>query len=479
MNRLNGLNRINRLNGPPKGGGISWSSYWETREPSGISVTQADTTATVTWTDSAVLGADGYKVYAGETLKATVAAGTQSANVTGLTELTEYVFKVVAYKGAEESTGITLTKTTYRYRYVRPLGGSYGAENGSSYAAAWNGFADITWAEIVPNTVLWICGTHNEALTVSASGTSDLHIIFRGDYPADAGVIDGTDSIETTVMMAGRDFTEWSNLTVLQATTSCIYFAGGTHWMYDCEITDSGDQNTEVNTGGLVYLTRCTIERGADDGCSAHDTGRYIINDCDLNDNGMAFDSTSTGLTEINDSRFIKTGVNGANYIARRCSFLITTSNPILAAGTGTLVYCLLDIRAYSVGLAPVIDGNVNLDNCTVIGNNTGYIRKVAGTTKVLKNCILYDLNRIGSSEVGVLNLVNCNKYSSGVNIIDSNIDEITGDPLFTNLAGGDFTLQVGSPCRGAGVTGLGYTEDYAGNPVPLTGIDVGCYQSS
>ena len=30
MNRLNGLNRINRLNGPPKGGGISWASYWAT-----------------------------------------------------------------------------------------------------------------------------------------------------------------------------------------------------------------------------------------------------------------------------------------------------------------------------------------------------------------------------------------------------------------------------------------------------------------
>lgn len=31
MNRLNSLNRINRLNGPPKQGGVSWSSYWTTR----------------------------------------------------------------------------------------------------------------------------------------------------------------------------------------------------------------------------------------------------------------------------------------------------------------------------------------------------------------------------------------------------------------------------------------------------------------
>lgn len=30
MNRLNSLNRINRLNGPPKQGGVSWSAYWKT-----------------------------------------------------------------------------------------------------------------------------------------------------------------------------------------------------------------------------------------------------------------------------------------------------------------------------------------------------------------------------------------------------------------------------------------------------------------
>ena len=32
-------------------------------------------------------------------------------------------------------------------------------------------------------------------------------------------------------------------------------------------------------------------------------------------------------------------------------------------------------------------------------------------------------------------------------------------DPLFTNAAGGDFTLQAASPCRGAGVN-LGATYD-------------------
>lgn len=96
------------------GGGKQWQTYWLTREPSGIAVTiTGATTATVTWTDSLVLGADGYKVYEGATLKNTVNVGVQAANVTGLTANTLYTFKVVAYKGTNESTGVTTNATTW------------------------------------------------------------------------------------------------------------------------------------------------------------------------------------------------------------------------------------------------------------------------------------------------------------------------------------------------------------------------------
>ena len=94
--------------------GQSLSTYWATREPSNASaIITGATTATVTWTDSVVPGADGYKVYAGATLKATVGVSVQTASITGLTADTEYVFKVVAYKGSNESTGVTDTKTTF------------------------------------------------------------------------------------------------------------------------------------------------------------------------------------------------------------------------------------------------------------------------------------------------------------------------------------------------------------------------------
>lgn len=41
----------------------------------------------------------------------------------------------------------------------------------------------------------------------------------------------------------------------------------------------------------------------------------------------------------------------------------------------------------------------------------------------------------------------------------------LNADPLFVNAAGGDFTLQAGSPCINAG-TDVGLEEDYFGNPI-------------
>ena len=46
--------------------------------------------------------------------------------------------------------------------------------------------------------------------------------------------------------------------------------------------------------------------------------------------------------------------------------------------------------------------------------------------------------------------------------------NDILTNPLFSNAAAGDYTLQAGSPAIGSGLS-LGYSTDYAGNPVPST----------
>ena len=50
------------------------------------------------------------------------------------------------------------------------------------------------------------------------------------------------------------------------------------------------------------------------------------------------------------------------------------------------------------------------------------------------------------------------------------------GDPLMTDPANGDFTLQVGSPCRERG-TNVALTADYDGSYVPQGLVDIGAYE--
>jgi len=56
-------------------------------------------------------------------------------------------------------------------------------------------------------------------------------------------------------------------------------------------------------------------------------------------------------------------------------------------------------------------------------------------------------------------------------------IGTINSDPLLTDPANGDFTLQAGSPCINAG-TDVGLTQDYEGNSVPDGNApDIGVYE--
>ena len=49
-------------------------------------------------------------------------------------------------------------------------------------------------------------------------------------------------------------------------------------------------------------------------------------------------------------------------------------------------------------------------------------------------------------------------------------------NPLFTNVAGGDYTILSFSPCISAGAD-VGLTMDYAGNPVTAGSIEIGAYE--
>jgi hypothetical protein len=102
--------------------------------------------------------------------------------------------------------------------YVRPSGGSYGSEDGTSYANAWDGFSSVNWSTVDSgNGTLWVCGAHSETITVAASGENGVPIIIDGDCSTQGGTdgsIDGGGSRNNNVNTAGFDYLTIRNLSM-------------------------------------------------------------------------------------------------------------------------------------------------------------------------------------------------------------------------------------------------------------------------
>jgi len=108
--------------------------------------------------------------------------------------------------------------------YVRPSGGSYGLEDGTSYANAWDGFTNISWSTVDSGDgKLFICGVNTETLTVGASGEdgTPVHVVScttaNGASADDAGTISGAETITSWSVYSGNIYrSDVGNIDVYQ-----------------------------------------------------------------------------------------------------------------------------------------------------------------------------------------------------------------------------------------------------------------------
>ena len=121
-------------------------------------------------------------------------------------------------------------------------------------------------------------------------------------------------------------------------------------------------------------------------------------------------------------------------------------------------------------------DGNVEAFSDCILRNCTVYTGSMICSSK-MENTIVYARNTKVSLDEGTNKptLSNCVFYN--VNGVSGRSGVTVADPMFKDVANGDFRIRKASPCVDAGGTVYG-TTDLAGSPRVVNGkIDVGCYE--
>jgi hypothetical protein len=248
--------------------------------------------------------------------------------------------------------------------------------------------------------------------------------------------------------------------------------------LYNCVLSN----NTALYSGGGAFqsaLYNCLITSNLVTSANDYGGGAYscLLYNCVVSRNyapngGGLFGGTNYNCLISSNSANGGGGVSQGTFY--NCLLTDNTANFGGGANQGTLYNCIISGNTANVG------GGANssaLYNCTVVSNTAtvsgnSVASGVGGGTAY--NSIIYY-----NSSPGNTNYVNCIlNYCDTVPDPGGN-GNITNEPAFVNLAGGDFHLQSMSPCINSGdnlyVTP---TNDYDGNPriVALT-VDMGAYE--
>lgn len=266
--------------------------------------------------------------------------------------------------------------------YVRPSGGTYGDEDGTSYANAWDGFTNLDWtvAGVQPGDRLYICGTHTETFVVGGSGTAPIGyskgspITILGNYPGDAGVINSEDTRNTGLDCNIKNYITISSLTSIDAVNDCFQFRGTSTGIitYNLVATGSGNQGIQHEDTASVTHYNPTCTGNVDDGLSGHDFSRIRVID-------GTFSNNADGINVVADCHCTVTGTT---------TFSGNSLYDIWAASATTNESCWIDITgAALVNVRVTVGGKVILTNCTASGNVL--IANATGTGYMIaNNCI-------------------------------------------------------------------------------------------
>ena len=350
--------------------------------------------------------------------------------------------------------------------------------------------------------VLVTNGTYSAGARVTADSATNRVVVTKPvvvqsvNGPASA-VIDGTMAARCIYLGPGAQlsgFTLANGYSIVDA--GGVYCQDATAIVTNCLLTGNyASGNGGGISGGTIFNSTLTNNSAGNNGGGAQSatlnhctlTGNSAVNDVNANGGGanasVLNNCTLTG-NWAGDSGF------GPAFSGPQPAFVVSyfgggaegstlnnctlIGNQCYGGGGGADSSMLNDciVADNSAGYGGGVE-NCTLDNCTVTGNSGSEGINIGGAQdSTLNNSIVYYNTNGGDYGNSTLNYC-CTATDPG------GTGNITNEPAFVDLAGGDYHLQAGSPCINAGNNSLvTTTNDLDGNPrIQGLVVDMGAYE--
>ncbi|MGD0744462.1 MAG: choice-of-anchor Q domain-containing protein [Verrucomicrobiota bacterium] len=341
-------------------------------------------------------------------------------------------------------------------------------------------FVDANGTNPVAPYSSWAAAATNIQDAVDAAALGGTVIVSNGVYQTGGRVVWGilTNRVAVTKPITVRSV-NGPEVTTIQgyqvpgplnddAAIRCVYMTNGamltgftlTNGATRLNLYEWSDYGVFCGGGVFCESAGATVSNCVIVGCTSSDTGGGVVGgtlfNCVLSSNSTSdWGGGARSATLINCDLFGNSAVGGGGaWLSLLSNCLLRGNSAVEDPGGGAV--------------------NSTLNNCTLVENSSDYVGGGAAYS-TLNNCLL----QFNSCPDGP-NYKECElNYCCTTPLPDSGLGNITNEPAFVNLAGGDLHLQGNSPCINAGNnTYVSVTNDLDGNP-RIMGIvvDIGAYE--
>jgi hypothetical protein len=386
-------------------------------------------------------------------------------------------------------------------------------------------YVDLNSANPTPPYADWSTAATNIQDAVDASSAGDQILVTNGIYQTGGRVVYGALTNRVAINKAVTvQSVNGSAVTAIRGNqppgnnaVRCVYLTNNAA-LFGFTLTNGACRQTgnllQEECGGGVWcesssatISNCVLSGNVASRYGGGASGGVLLN-CTIVSNSCPFaEGEGAGVYQAMISNCIVT--RNQAYQGGAAIFQSTAYNSVISSNSSAVGYSILNGCTVTANLSGM--SYCTNYNCIFAGNHGGMFSGVAYNCLVCSNTsffgggaeygVLYNCTVIGNSAInnggGVYGVTAFNSiiygnsapsgsncFGSTLNYCDttplaSGLGNITNNPVFMNLGGGDFHLQSNSPCiNGGNNSYVTNSTDFDGNPRIVGGtVDIGAYE--